>query len=185
MRKQTGEASNGQVRSKVPGWLGVSALILLFAVQGRAAFDEFEIPSLFPYLVMPFLFVDASVPASLWVNFAAMLLLLGGLHGLRRELGLRTPTPVLALLVLSSPILIGLSRTLYIEFTLTAMATVVFALWLRFLRRLDWPSGVAFGATFGLAYMTKTTFHLFMLAPKSLSPWRFTSPSSLDPSATT
>jgi 4-amino-4-deoxy-L-arabinose transferase-like glycosyltransferase len=161
-----------RIRANAPVWVATSVLIALFAidfhmdvrerdvfswmdpyqhyefsldvVQGRAAFSEFEIPSLFPALVMPFLAVEPSIPASLWVNFAAMLLLLAGLHGLGRELGMKTPAPIVALLVLSSPIMVGLARTLYIEFTLTAMATVVFLLWLRFLRRMDWRSGVAF-----------------------------------------
>jgi hypothetical protein len=137
----------------------------LDVVQGRAAITEFEIPSLFPFFVMPFLALDPSIAGSLWVNFAAMLLLLVGLRELARELEMKTPWPITGLLVLSSPLLIGLARTLYIEFTLTAMATFTFVLWLRYLRRLDWQSGVSFAAMFGLVYMTKTTFHLFMLAP--------------------
>jgi mannose/fructose/N-acetylgalactosamine-specific phosphotransferase system component IIC len=61
--------------------------------------------------------------------------------------------------------LIGLSRTLYVEFTLSALMALVFVFWLRFLRRTDLSSGLAFGATLSLAFMTKLTLPVFMILP--------------------
>jgi hypothetical protein len=134
-------------------------------LQGRESWRGFEIPSVFPFLVMPLLAFDASLPASLWVNVAALLLLLAGLHALCRELGIRTPSPLVACLVLSSPVLIGLSRTLYVEFSLNAAATLVFLLWLRCLRSGTAGAALAFGAGFGLGCLLKTTFPIFFAAP--------------------
>lgn len=137
----------------------------LGVVQGRERFDGFEIPSIFPFFVMPILAWTPSIPSALWINFVAMLVLLVGLRQIGRELGVRTPTAVVGLLVLSSPILVGLARTMYVEFTLTALASIVFWLWLRFLRLGSWAAGVEFGLALALAYLTKTTFPLFMVAP--------------------
>ena len=158
------------------GWIGFALLIALFGIdfyadvrerdvfswmdpyqyhdfgravlEGRERFDSFEIPSIFPFLLMPLLAIDASIPSALSINFVATLLLLFSLHSLCRELGVRTPSPLVALLVLSSPLLIGLSRSLYVEYTLSALVAFAFLLWLRFLRTGTWRSGVAFGLVF-------------------------------------
>jgi hypothetical protein len=114
---------------------------------------------------MPLLAIEASIPASLWVHFAALLLLLASLHGLCGELRVRTPSPLVAVLVLSSPVLIGLARTLYVEFTLAALATAAFWLWLRVLAKPTPGRTLGFGLLFGLGFMTKTTFPVFMAAP--------------------
>lgn len=134
-------------------------------MNGSESFDRFEIPSIFPFFVMPLLAGEASVAAALWVNVLALPVLFFSLHRLARELEFETPTPIIALLVLSSPMLIGLSRTLYVEFTLAAMMALVFACWLRLLRRMDLVSALAFGAAFALAFMTKITLPVFMVLP--------------------
>lgn len=139
-----------------------------FAVEvatGKASFAAFEIPSIFPFFVVPLVALQPSIPASLWVNFAAMLVLLASVHQLCRELGVRTPTPLVGFLVLTSPLLLGLSRTLYVEFTLTAIAAAACVFLLRFLRRPDLKTALAFGCLFGLGFMTKTTFPVFLLPP--------------------
>jgi len=70
-------------------------------LDGSEAIDSFEIPSIFPFFVMPLLAFEPSVASALWVNVASMLLLLLGVHLLCRELGLRTPSVIVALLVQS------------------------------------------------------------------------------------
>lgn len=137
----------------------------LGVLEGTTSFDAFEIPSIFPFFVLPFLALDPSIPGSLWVQFAGMLVMLFGVHRLCCELEIRTPSPLVALLLLSSPILIGLARTLYVEFTLTALASIVFLLWLRLLRSMDRRAALAFAIAMGVAFMTKITFPLFMVGP--------------------
>ncbi|MBW2293610.1 MAG: hypothetical protein JRG94_15055 [Deltaproteobacteria bacterium] len=179
--------------SQAPLWIGFGLLIVLFAVdfhfdvrerdlfswmdpyqyfdfglgvlEGRERFDQFEIPSIFPFFVIPFLAVEPSITAALWINVASLILLSLAVHLLCRELDLGTPSPIVALLVLSSPMLIGLSRSLYVEFTLSAMMALVFVFWLRFLKRADLGSGIAFGISFAIAFMTKLTLPIFMILP--------------------
>ena len=134
-------------------------------VNGSEAFDRFEIPSIFPFFVMPFVAVSQTVTAALWVNVLSLLVLLYAVHLLARELELETPAPLVALLVLSSPMLIGLSRSLYSEFALSAWMALAFATWLRMLRLGDRRSGVAYGATFAVAFMIKLTLPVFMILP--------------------
>ncbi len=137
----------------------------LGVVEGREQFDQFEVPSIFPFFMMPLLAIAPSIPAALWINGVSMLLMLLAVRLLCRELDLETPAAMVALLVLSSPLLVGLSRTLYVEFTLSALMALVFFFWLRFLKRADLPSGLAFGAAFALAFMTKLTSPVSMVLP--------------------
>ena len=50
------------------------------------AFDRFELPSLFPFLLIPPLALRPSIAAALWVNFASTLLLIWSVHQLCRQL---------------------------------------------------------------------------------------------------
>lgn len=134
-------------------------------LAGRERFDGFEIPSIFPFFVMPLLAWRPTIPAALGVNLLALPLLLFGLHRLCREAGVRTFSPLVAVLVLCSPLLLGLSRTLYVEFALTAIATAAFVAWLRLLRAPGPRAGVGFGLLLGLGFLTKTTFPVFLAAP--------------------
>lgn len=140
-------------------------------LQGTRPFDGFEVPSIFPFLLIPLLAIEPSIPASLWINFVATMLLLFALARLCRELQLATPLPWIAVLVLSSPLLLGLSRTLYIEYTLSAVVALGFGCWLRFARKMDWVSGAAFAGVLGLGFMLKSTFPLFFIAPIGAAVW--------------
>ena len=134
-------------------------------MEGSEAFDRFEIPSIYPFFVMPLLSGGATVPAALWINVLAVPVLFYALHRLARELEFETPSPVIGLLVLSSPMLVGLSRSLYVEFVLSALFALAFAFWLQFLKRMDIRSAVVFGVAFVIAFMTKLTLPVFMILP--------------------
>lgn len=134
-------------------------------LDGRERFDSFEIPSIFPFFVMPLLAFRRSIPAALGIDLAALVLMLAGVHRLCRELEIRTPSPLVAVLVLCSPLLLGLSRTLYVEFTLTAIATMAFAAWLALLRDPGRRTATVFGLWLALGFLTKITFPVFLVAP--------------------
>ena len=137
-------------------------------LAGSEHFTRFEVPSIFPFFLMPALAVTPSIPAALWTNVAFTVLLIGSVHGLCRELEIATPSPLVAVLILSSPLLIGLSRTVYVEYALSAVVALAFLLWLRFLRSLrfgSWHSGAGFSVVFGLGFMLKMTFPLFLALP--------------------
>ena len=137
----------------------------LAVLEGREPANGFEIPSIFSFFLLPALASSPSIPAGLWTNFGFTLLLLLSIHGLCRELSIETPSPIVAALALSSPLLIGLSRTLYVEYALSAIVAYAFLVWLRFVRSPDWLSGSKFAVAFGLGFMIKMTFPLFFALP--------------------
>lgn len=130
---------------------------------GRSGLDDFELPSLFPLFVAPFVAASPSIPAALWVNFLALSLVFAALHSLARELRLSTASPLLALLLASSPLWTGLSRTLYAEPMLTALVAFAFRAWLRLLRRPSPRRAAAFAGWLALGLWTKASFPIFLL----------------------
>jgi hypothetical protein len=105
------------------------------------------------------------VTGALWTNFALTLALIGVLHGLGRELRLEVPSAWGALVVLSSPLLLGLSRTLYVEYALTVAVAGGLLLWLRYLRAPGGVNTVALGAVIGVGFALKMTFPVFLAGP--------------------
>jgi hypothetical protein len=133
---------------------------------GAKAFNTFELPSIFPLLLVPLLTITGdSVPATLWGQIPFVLALVIGTGLLRRRVGVTTPTFVVAGIVLMSPLYLGLSRSLYAELALSAVVTLQMLLWWvsdHFRRR---GITVAFGAMFALGVMTKMTYPLFFIGP--------------------
>ncbi len=127
--------------------------------------ESFEVASLFPYLVAPFLAISASVPLSLLVNLAAALLLAFSILLLRRSLGLGGPVALPVLLVFASPLLIGLSRELYVEYTLAAFVTLQFAVWFRTRDFRDRRWTPLFSLLLASGCLVKMTFPLFLAGP--------------------
>jgi hypothetical protein len=134
-------------------------------VQGHRSFNQFEIPSIFPFFILPFLTAGVAIPAALWVNVFFLIVLCLALHRLCRQLEITVPSALVGAAVLASPVLIGLSRELYIEFALTAFTAGVFALWLDEQRQPSLRRGILLGAAFGLGVMMKMTFPIFFIGP--------------------
>jgi len=134
-------------------------------LAGSAALRTFEVPSIFPLLLTPALAIEPSIPAAILANAAFAALLAWALAGLCRETGVSAPPVVVVAVVLSSPLLIGLSRSVYIEFGLAAVAAVAFLFWLRFLRAPGLATALPFAGAFGFGFLMKTTFPLFFVAP--------------------
>ena len=121
------------------------------------------IPSLYPYSLAP---LAASVASALWANFLWVALLALALYLLCGSLKIKCPLLVV-LAVLTSPLLVGLSRTLYCELMLTATVTLAYAVWLRsgpFTTRRSF----AFSAALSLAFLSKPTAVLFLAGPIAL-----------------
>ena len=137
-------------------------------LEGTRPYNDFEVATVFPFFVLPAVAIDNSVAASLWTNifFAAILLL--AIHLLTRELKLQSPSVLIAAVVLCSPLLLGLSRSLYVEFSLAAVVAIGFVLWMKMLRTGRPGYWWGFAALFYLGMMTKMTFPLFFLAPAIL-----------------
>ena len=137
-------------------------------LEGTRPYNDFEVASIFPFFVYPAVAIDNSVAAALWTNFVFALILVIGIHLLSAELALKTPSPWIAVVVLCSPLLIGLSRSLYVEFSLSALVTLCFVFWLKMLRSEQlWP-WLVFGSLFYVGVLTKMTFPLFFFLPAVL-----------------
>jgi hypothetical protein len=132
-------------------------------VRGRRSVVEFEVPSVFPLLLIPILSLDDSIPSALWINIVSLLALLAAIHALVRELGVRSSPAFVAIWLVSSPLLLGLSRSLYVELTSTALVAWALLLWLRVLRRGERRDALLFSGLMFVGTMTKTTFALFLL----------------------
>ncbi|MBN1269914.1 MAG: hypothetical protein JXB04_10015 [Kiritimatiellae bacterium] len=139
-----------------------------FAVDvltGARPFNQFELPSLFPFFVALPLGIQASIPAALFVNILFLVPFLFAVHWLCRRLAPGQPSPLAAACVLASPLLVGLSRSLYVEFSLSAMVALQFLLWLKSERFTRGPETAAFGALFCLGCMMKMTYPLYFAGP--------------------
>ena len=134
-------------------------------IAGVRPVDDFEVPSIFPFFIAPFVAIDPGVGTSLWVNVIGGAVLLVSIYLIAATLCLRTSSLVASAIILCSPLLIGLSRSLYVEFWLTALVTAAFAIYLRLFDRVDKRLGVGFAALFYVGILTKMTFPLFFLAP--------------------
>lgn len=133
-------------------------------LTGQRPVTGFEIPSIFPFLMGVPLAIYPSFAAALSINLASAFVLAAAIRGLCREVGIRWPLLVAAC-AFSSPLLIGLSRELYTEFTLSAMVAVQFLLWFRseqFSRRRE---TVAFAILFAAGCLTKMTYPIYFAGP--------------------
>jgi hypothetical protein len=128
--------------------------------------DRFDLPTLFPFCIVPFLlFGGGSVAAGLWVNIFFLIVLCLALRRLCQQFEITISSVLVTAAVLSSPLLIGLSRELYIEFALTALCAWVFSLWIDSRRQASWWRTVLFGAMFGVGFMMKMTFPIYFAIP--------------------
>ncbi|NNE07208.1 MAG: hypothetical protein HKN20_01475 [Gemmatimonadetes bacterium] len=130
----------------------------------------FAVPSIFPAVIAPFLSGDAAPSRALRVNGAFLVLIALATWWLvrsagRTHAGERTSRIWAALavpLVLTTPLLAGLSRELYIEYALTALVAWHLWVWTRTsFRRFDgWWLLFALFTAIGL--LTKMTYPLFL-----------------------
>ena len=109
--------------------------------------------------------IDSGVGTSLWVNVIGGAVLLFSIYLIAGRLCLRTSSLIVSAIVLCSPLLIGLSRSLYLEFWLTAIVSAAFAIYMRLFDRVDRRLWVGFAALFYVGILTKMTFPLFFLVP--------------------
>ncbi len=132
-------------------------------VRGLRSPSEFDVPSIFPFILAPFVSYDDAVGVSLWVNVFAAVVLFLAVALLSREMSLRITPIWITAVILCSPLLVGLSRSLYLEFTLSAIVAVAFAIYIKMIRHGGMPLKVIFGVVFYLGILTKMTFPLFFM----------------------
>lgn len=142
------------------------ALFARSVLAGTRAWNHFEVASIFPYLLMPTLWLGGgSVPAALATQAWITLALLGVFIWLAREFGRPGAWPLLWAFWLGAPLSFGLAHELYCETALTlfvsAGLTATWAAW----KRRTWPLAALAGLLWGLSLMLKITSPVFFAGP--------------------
>ena len=133
--------------------------------SGIRVFNQFELPSIFPFFIVPFLKVSPAITSALCANmfFLAMLLLAGYFLCVRFNMG--KWYYVTAVLFLCSPLIIGLSHSLYAELALSAIVAWQFVLWFKSGHFRNPWSTTLFVLVFCVGIMTKSTYPVFFIGP--------------------
>ncbi len=134
-------------------------------VEGRGPGGGFEVASAYPWIVAPFLAAGRSVTAALRVNLFSALLLALSVVLIHRSLRLAAPPAFPLFLALTAPLLLGLSRELYVEFTLSAFVAFQYVLWFRTDRFRRNGATLLFALFFAAGLALKMTFLLFFAGP--------------------
>ncbi|MDP7422738.1 MAG: hypothetical protein QGH40_12730 [bacterium] len=132
---------------------------------GDVSYRKLAVPTIYPFILSPATLLGTSIPAILWTNCLAAFLMAAGVHWIRRETKTATATPVILAAILSSPLLIGLSRELYMEFFLSAIVLLQYCLWFKSDHFSKPAPTVLFALLFCFGLMTKMTYPLFFIGP--------------------
>lgn len=122
------------------------------------------IPTVYPYSLVP---LSRSPSTALWANFAWVLVLAASLYSLCGTFKIKAPPALVLLVLLTSPVLLGLSRTLFSEPMLTAAVTLVISLLLG-CKALTPGRWLLLGLALSLALVAKPTAILFLAGPAAL-----------------
>jgi len=133
--------------------------------SGTRSFNQFEVPSLFPFFVVPFLKIHPSITSALCANILFLTLTLVAGYFLCVHFNLRKWFSIVVISFLCSPLIIGLSHSLYAELALSAIVAWQFVLWFKSDHfRKPWPTAL-FALLFCIGIMTKPTYPVFFIGP--------------------
>lgn len=132
---------------------------------GLAEFENFPAASFYPLVLAPFLRIRDSIGFALATNAGWMLVLAVAVHLVCRRLRLRTPPVLVAAAVFSSPLLIGLSRELYLEYAVSALVALHLAFWFQAGRFQTRRYVLLFSLLVMAGSMVKMTYPVFLVFP--------------------
>jgi 4-amino-4-deoxy-L-arabinose transferase-like glycosyltransferase len=156
------------------------ALRILYAIGERGLMGITALPyatqpypPLFHSVVAVFFTVFGVSPdAAQLANIPATAILLGSTYWIGKRLMSATAGAIAATLVGFYPLMIWLSREALIDYWLTAMVALAFAVLLETDRFSNRRMAVLFGIVCGLGMLTKWTFVVFLLFPTLWFAWR-------------
>ena len=133
-----------------------------FGIRG---WNQFELPSIFPYFIVPFLRVSPTIPSALCANIAfwGMLLVAGYFLCVHFNIGKWYYITVISFLC--SPLIIGLSHSLYPELALSAFVAWQYVAWFKSDHFRNPWSTILFVPLLCVGTMTKATYPVFFIGP--------------------
>lgn len=136
---------------------------------GVGSMREFVVASSYPLILAQFLRLNDSIPFALATHVFWLLMLGSAIWLLCRRMGFAALAPLAFLLVMSAPAVLGLSRELYIEFPLTALVALHYALWFnRETLRNSWWYWPLFGVLMAVGFSIKMTYPVFLAGPVAI-----------------
>ncbi|RPJ43967.1 MAG: hypothetical protein EHM19_07570 [Candidatus Latescibacterota bacterium] len=140
--------------------------------RGETSAGGFEVASVFPLYVAPFLRAGGgTIPSALAANILSGVLLAAVVVLLARAVGLRSHPAVPVVAVLAAPILVGLSRELYVEFTLSWLVGLGYLVWFRSDRLRNRPAAALFAVVFAAGLLLKMTYAVFFAGVFLVEVW--------------
>jgi hypothetical protein len=132
---------------------------------GIRGFNQFELPSIFSFFVVPFVNISPTITSALCANmfFLTMLLLAG--YFICSHFNIGKWYSVIVISVLCSPLIIGLSHSLYVELALSALVAWQFVLWFKSDHFRNIWFTLLFVLVFCVGVMTKATYPVFFIGP--------------------
>jgi hypothetical protein len=134
-------------------------------VKGIRSFNQFELPSIFPFFIAPFLKISPSIPSALFANLVFVaLIILAGLF-LCGYFDIKKWFYVVIIPFMCSPLIIGLSHSIYSELALSAMVAWQYVIWFKCDHFQNRFMTIAFILLFCIGMMTKSTYPVFFIGP--------------------
>jgi hypothetical protein len=133
--------------------------------SGIRAWDQFELPSIFPFFVVPFLKVSPTIPSALCANAVFLAALLSAGYLLGKEFDIGKWFYVMVVAYLCSPLIIGLSHSLYPELALSALVAWQFVMWFKSDHFRNPRGTIVFILVFCVGIMVKSTYPVFFIGP--------------------
>jgi hypothetical protein len=134
-------------------------------VNGVRAFNKFELPSIFPFFIVPFLKIKATISFALIANIVFIALVASAVYFICDYFEIKKWVYLIIICFLCSPLIIGLSHSLYPELALSALVAWQYVFWFKSDHFNSRKMTIAFILLFCIGMMTKSTYPVFFIGP--------------------
>jgi hypothetical protein len=131
--------------------------------NGNRAFNQFELPSIFPFFIAPFLKISPTIPSALFVNIVFIAFVATAGYFLCDYFDIKKWLYVVIIPFMCSPLVIGLSHSLYPELSLSALVAWQYVFWFKCDHFKNRNMTIAFVLLFCIGMMTKSTYPAFFI----------------------
>lgn len=133
--------------------------------NGTRTFNKFELPSIFPFFIVPFLKISPTITFSLLGNTVFIALIAFAGYYLCVYFDIKKWVYAIIIPFMCSPLIIGLSHSLYPELALSALVAWQYVFWFKCDHFQNRNLIIAFVLLFCMGMMTKSTYPIFFIGP--------------------